>query len=87
MAKMSKATPQKMVPKKTTPAPVDMPRKPFEVDMTLRLVANVAGLLIGQPVVVKEVQFDGAVFIVDILTGKKHGATLRVRADDLALLV
>lgn len=66
-----------------TPAiPATGDKKGKDADV-LVLTGEVNGMVKGTKVQVEQVQFNGAVFICNILTGPKHGGTVRVRACDV----
>jgi hypothetical protein len=60
-------------------------RKDLVVDDQVLLTAQVESMSPGTLGVVKAVQFDGAVFVVQILNGPRHGESFRIKASDLEL--
>jgi len=60
-------------------------RKNLVVGDEVLLTANVESMAPGTLGKVAEIQFDGAVFVVEILTGPRHGETFRIKASDLKL--
>jgi hypothetical protein len=58
-------------------------KKPFCVGEVLLTNAEINGMPTKTAVEVTAVQFNGAVFVVKILNGPKHGTTLRIKASDL----
>lgn len=76
---------KKIVPKKTADKHAHFERKNFAVGDEVFLTANVESMAPGTLGKVAEIQFDGAVFVVKILTGPRHGETFRIKASDLKL--
>lgn len=77
---------EKKVLKKTIDKYANFERKTFDIDSKVELLANVETMDKGTLGLVKGNQFDGAVYIVEILTGPRHGETFRIRAHDLKLV-
>jgi len=60
-------------------------RKNLSVDDEVLLTAQVESMAPGTLGKITDVQFDGAVFFVNILNGPRHGETFRIKSSDLKL--
>lgn len=60
-------------------------RKDLKVDDQVLLTAQVESMSPGTLGKVTGIQFEGAVFLVEILNGPRHGESFRIKAEDLTL--
>ena len=82
--KVEKRTPKKATD--TSDKHAHFERKSLKVGDEISLTKEVESMAPGTLGKVAGIQFDGAVFIIEILTGPRHGETFRIKAEDLKLV-